>query len=138
MGYMASIQRQGDRYRAQGKIYGRRASKVFKALVWAQEQEVQLSGAKLPDKTFAEACKPFRLRSSEPRGARVVACVERSGRYQSGNGLALAQGAGHDAGHVARDAGRLQYVAGARAVPREGAAHRCNRYPTDKRMRKVG
>lgn len=70
---MASIQKQGDRYRAQVKIDGRRASKVFdtrrQALAWAQEQEAQLSGAKLPDKTFAEACKEFRLDSSERRGA---------------------------------------------------------------------
>lgn len=73
IGRMASIQRQGDRYRAQVKIDGRRSSKVFdtrrQALAWAQEQEAQLSGAKFPDKTFAEACKTFRLRSSEPRGA---------------------------------------------------------------------
>lgn len=55
------------------KIDGRRASKVFdtkrQALAWAQEQEAQLTGAKLPDKTFAEACKTFRLKSSEPREA---------------------------------------------------------------------
>ena len=70
---MASIQRQGERYRAQVKIDGRRASKVFdtkrQALAWAQEQEAQLTGSKLPDKTFAEACKEYRLKSAEPRDA---------------------------------------------------------------------
>lgn len=53
---MASIRPQGNRYRAFVKVDGRRATKVFDtkraALVWSQEQEAQLSGAQLPDKTF--------------------------------------------------------------------------------------
>lgn len=70
---MASIKPHGNRYRAQVKIEGRRTSCVFntkrQALAWAQEQEAQLAGDKLPDKTFAEALKEYRLKRSEPRGA---------------------------------------------------------------------
>lgn len=56
---MASIRRQGTRYRAFVKVDGRRATRGFDtkraALAWAQEQEARLSGTQLPDKTFGDA-----------------------------------------------------------------------------------
>lgn len=56
---MASIRPLGNRYRAFVKVDGRRATKMFDtkraALAWAQEQEAQLTGSQLPDKTLEEA-----------------------------------------------------------------------------------
>ena len=60
---MASIRPLGNRYRAFVKVDGRRATKVFDtkraALAWAQEQEAQLAGTELPDKTLEEAFKRY-------------------------------------------------------------------------------
>lgn len=72
---MASIRPQGNRYRAFVKVDGRRATKVFDtkraALAWSQEQEAQLSGAQLPDKTFGDACKKYSEEVTESkRGGR--------------------------------------------------------------------
>ncbi len=56
---MASITRAGKRWRAQVFVGGVRSSKVCdtkaQAAAWALEQEAQLSGARLPDKTLGEA-----------------------------------------------------------------------------------
>lgn len=73
--YMASIRPQGNRYRAFVKVDGRRATKVFDtkraALAWAQEQEAQLSGKQLPDKTFGDACARYSEEVTESkRGGR--------------------------------------------------------------------
>ena len=72
---MASIRPQGNRYRAFVKVDGKRATKVFDtkraALAWAQEQEAQLSGAQLPDKTFGDACRRYSEEVTEAkRGGR--------------------------------------------------------------------
>ena len=71
---MASIRPQGSRYRAFVKVDGRRATKVFDtkraALAWAQEQEAQLSGAELPDKTLADAMRRYADEVSEKKRGR--------------------------------------------------------------------
>ena len=59
---MASIQKVGKRYRVQISRNGRRESRVFDlktaAAMWALEREAEMTGAKLPDRTFADAmCK---------------------------------------------------------------------------------
>jgi len=60
---MASIQKSGKKWRAQVWVRGARASEVFdtkaKAAAWALEQEAQLGGGKLPDKSFAEALERY-------------------------------------------------------------------------------
>lgn len=71
---MASIRPLGSRYRVFVKVDGKRATKVFDtkraALAWAQEQEAQLSGAKLPDKTLADACDKYAEEVSEGKRGR--------------------------------------------------------------------
>ena len=57
--FVASISRIGKRWRAQVFARGTRASKVCdtkaQASAWALEQQAELAGDKLPDKTFAQA-----------------------------------------------------------------------------------
>lgn len=61
---MASIQRHGRGWRVQVYVAGRRTSKVCRtrqeAAQWALEREAELSGAKLPDKTFGDALEAYR------------------------------------------------------------------------------
>lgn len=56
---MASIQRHGKRWRVQLYVGGKRVSAVLdtkrEAAAWALQREAELSGAKLPDKTLADA-----------------------------------------------------------------------------------
>lgn len=56
---MASIQRHGKRWRVQLYVGGKRVSAVLdtkrEAAAWALQREAELSGAKLPDKTMADA-----------------------------------------------------------------------------------
>lgn len=60
---MASIYRHGTRWRAQIYVNGGRDSQVFKtkqeAAAWALAREAELSGRKLPDRTFADAMKRY-------------------------------------------------------------------------------
>jgi hypothetical protein len=60
---MASISRIGKRWRAQVFVRGVRASQVFdtkaQASAWALEQQAELAGDKLPDKTFGEALERY-------------------------------------------------------------------------------
>lgn len=60
---MASIQKHGTRWRVQVYAHGTRDSKVFKtkqeAARWALERESELTGRKLPDRTFADAMKRY-------------------------------------------------------------------------------
>lgn len=60
---MASIYRQGRRWRAQVYVRGQRASDVFdtkaQAAAWALEREAELAGDTLPDKTLAEALERY-------------------------------------------------------------------------------
>lgn len=60
---MASIARAGKRWRAQVFVDGARSSKVCdtkaQAAAWALEQESQLAGDRLPDKTFADALERY-------------------------------------------------------------------------------
>lgn len=60
---MASIYRQGKRWRAQVFVRGVRRSEVFgtkaQASAWALEQQAELAGDKLPDKTFGEALERY-------------------------------------------------------------------------------
>lgn len=60
---MASITKSGKRWRSQVYVRGVRSSRVFdtKALAsaWALEQQAELAGDKLPDKTFAEALERY-------------------------------------------------------------------------------
>lgn len=68
---MASIRPQGDRYRVYVKVDGKRVTKVFdtkrQAHAWGQEQEAQLSGTKLPDKTFKQACEKWLQECADKR-----------------------------------------------------------------------
>lgn len=56
---MASIQRSGRRWRVQVAIKGQRDSATFstkqEAAQWALQREAELSGARLPDRTFGDA-----------------------------------------------------------------------------------
>lgn len=60
---MASIQRSGSKWRVQVYVQGVRDSDTFKtrqeAAAWALEREAELSGRKLPDKSFADAMKAY-------------------------------------------------------------------------------
>lgn len=60
---MASIQRLGAKWRAQVYVKGVRDSDTFRtrqeAAAWALVREAELGGAKLPDKTFADAMKRY-------------------------------------------------------------------------------
>lgn len=60
---MASIQRHGTSWRAQVYANGVRTSKVFKtkqeAAQWSLQREAELTGKKLPTKTFADAMKRY-------------------------------------------------------------------------------
>ncbi|MGH8032940.1 MAG: hypothetical protein ACREO8_11405 [Luteimonas sp.] len=72
---MASIKPNGNRWRAQVYVCGVRASEQFatrkEAAQWALEREAELRGAKLPDKTLADAMSRFVREVSEERaGAR--------------------------------------------------------------------
>ena len=71
---MASIRPQGSRYRAFVKVDGKRATRVFDtkraALAWANEQEAQLSGSALPDKTLADALQRYSGEVSEKKRGR--------------------------------------------------------------------
>jgi integrase len=62
---MASIARHGKRWRAQIFVQGKRGTRVFdtraQASAWAVEQEAELGGDKLPDKTLSEALERFEL-----------------------------------------------------------------------------
>lgn len=72
---MASVQRHGKRWRVQVYVNGRRESAVrdtkAEAAAWALEREAQLTGKKLPAKTFGDAMQRFRKTvSPERKGAR--------------------------------------------------------------------
>ncbi len=71
---MASIRPKGSRYRAFVKVDGKRATRVFDtkraALAWANEQEAQLSGSTLPDKTLADALQRYSDEVSEKKRGR--------------------------------------------------------------------
>lgn len=60
---MASIQRLGSKWRAQVYVKGTRDSDTFRtrqeAAAWALSREAELSGAKLPDKTLADAMRRY-------------------------------------------------------------------------------
>jgi integrase len=60
---MASIQRSGSKWRVQVYVGGVRDSGTFntkqEASAWAVEREANLSGKKLPDKTFADAMRRY-------------------------------------------------------------------------------
>lgn len=60
---MASISRIGKRWRAQVFVRGVRASKIHdtkaQASAWALEQQAELAGDKLPDKTFGQALERY-------------------------------------------------------------------------------
>ena len=68
---MASIQRHGNRYRAQVSVKGERASAMFDtrkdAAQWALEREAEMRGRKLPDKTFGDAMLRYSREISEER-----------------------------------------------------------------------
>lgn len=68
---MASIQRHGAKWRVQVYVDRNRESRVFKtkqeASAWALEREAELSGAKLPDKTFADAMDDYARKVSPDR-----------------------------------------------------------------------
>lgn len=68
---MASIHRHGNKYRAHLCVDGVRESKVFvtrkEASQWALEREAELSGRKLPEKTFGDAMMRFAREVSEGR-----------------------------------------------------------------------
>lgn len=60
---MGSIQRHRRGYRAQVYVAGKRASKVCRtraeASAWVVQQESELSGEALPERTFGDACRRF-------------------------------------------------------------------------------
>jgi integrase len=60
---MASITKAGKRWRAQVFVRGVRSSKIHdtkaQASAWALEQQAELSGDKLPDKTFGQALQRY-------------------------------------------------------------------------------
>src|SRR3546814_5109651 len=68
---MASIKPNGSGYRVQVYVKGVRDSGTFptrkEAAQWALEREAELKGAKLPDKTFADAMDEFARKVSEGR-----------------------------------------------------------------------
>lgn len=68
---MASIQKHGNRYRAQVFVKGERASALFdtrkEAALWALEREAEMRGKKLPDKTFGDAMLRYSHDISEDR-----------------------------------------------------------------------
>lgn len=71
---MASIQPHRDGFRVQLYVQGRRESKVLptrkEAAQWALEREAELSGAKLPDKTFADAMARYAREETAGGGGR--------------------------------------------------------------------
>src|SRR3546814_12101489 len=68
---MASIKPNGSGYRVQVYVKGVRDSGTFptrkEAAQWALEREAELKGAKLPDKTLADAMDEFARTVSEGR-----------------------------------------------------------------------
>jgi integrase len=75
---MASIQRSGSKWRVQVYAQGVRDSATFntkqEASAWAVEREANLTGRKLPDKTFADAMKRY---------DRDIAPTHDGGRWES-------------------------------------------------------
>src|SRR5690606_5349263 len=82
-----SIQKHGRGWRVQVYVDGRRTSKVCRtrqeAAQWALEREAELSGAKLPDKSFGDAMEAYRLK---------VAPTHRGWRWERLRLLALEKG----------------------------------------------
>ena len=68
---MASIQRHGAKWRVQVYADGKRDSKVFptkqEASQWALAREAELTGRKLPDRSFADAMKDYARKVSPER-----------------------------------------------------------------------
>jgi integrase len=72
---MASIQKHGSKWRVQVYAHGTRDSKILptkqQAAAWALEREAELTGKKLPDKTWADAMKRYAEEvAPDHRGAR--------------------------------------------------------------------
>ncbi|TWI04859.1 site-specific recombinase XerD [Luteimonas cucumeris] len=69
---MASIQRNGSKWRAQVYVQGVRDSDTFQtrqeASRWALEREAELSGRKLPDKTYGDAMRRYVREVTPDRG----------------------------------------------------------------------
>ncbi len=77
---MASIQRNGNKYRVQVYVDGVRDSTTKatrqEAAQWALEREAELRGTKLPDKTFDAALRRYEEEVAPERGGGAVgACA---------------------------------------------------------------
>ena len=76
---MASIKTNGGKYRAQVYVQGVRESKTFgtrkEASQWAMEREAELRGAKLPDKTLADALRRYRRDVAQERAGWRWECI---------------------------------------------------------------